>query len=89
MQSDTSPTTPAPAAPVLTIHTRRLSDLWLPALQEEQAAVEYMERSSALAVGKPRYKPLLTALMAVTRVRDETVEHIRHRGGLLLIGGAA
>lgn len=88
MQSDTAPTTPAPAAPVLTIDTLRLRDLWLPALRQEQASVEYMDKACLRAIGKPRIWPMHAARMAITRERDETVQHILHRGGLLLIGGA-
>lgn len=89
MQNEIAPTTtPAPAAPVLTIDTNRLRDVWLPALREEQASVEYMDKECLKARGKPRFLPLHMARMAITITRDKTVEEIVSRGGLLLIGGA-
>ena len=87
MQSTES--APDTTDPSLTINTRRLADLFLPAYREEQAALDYMNKACYQSYGKPRFKPLHIARMALQFRLEKTVRTITERGGLLLIGGAA
>lgn len=74
------------AVPVLTIDSRDLGGMWLPAETRESASLSYMEKLSRAAVGKPRYEPLHQARMAIYFQWRETVNFIHRQGGLLHVG---
>jgi len=78
--------TPAP----LTVDTECLSDLFLPAFHEDAAAVAEMTRLVRRAkVGSTMFRARVRALVHTESALEHTVEMIRKRGGLLLLGGAA
>lgn len=68
----------------LTIDTKRLGDLWLPAYRDERDALAYMDKACTRALGKRSYEPLQRARMALLFQFEKTVETIHERGGLLL-----
>lgn len=73
---------------MLTIDQGSLRDLWLPAERAESEAVEYLWGQYMKAKpGSVADRALNVAVAEVKRVWRETVETIRERGGLLLIGG--
>jgi len=66
-------------------------DAFLMLLDVERAEAEsvaYMRGLARAAFGSPSLEPLMTALVSVEYQWRETVERIRQRGGMLLIGGA-
>ena len=73
---------------MLTIDKWNLRGLWLPAERAESEAVEYLWSQYRKAKhGSVADRALNVAVTAVEREWRKTVETIRERGGLLLIGG--
>lgn len=74
--------------PVLTIDTGRLREIWLPAVKADAATVDFLwgeVKSAHLELGRSTH--LIRAWDAMRQVYRESVEIVRDRGGLLLIGG--
>ena len=77
------------ASVVLTIDKYSLRDLWLPAVRKEAAAVERVHEM-CIEIDIPRnpsFEALNLAYCALLKELVATVEVVRERGGLLLIGG--
>lgn len=73
---------------MLTIDQWNLRDLWLPAERAESEAVDYLwSRYMKAKHGSVEDRALNVALVEVNQKWSKTVEAIRERGGLLLIGG--
>lgn len=73
---------------MLTIDQWNLRDLWLPAERAESEAVEYLWSQYMKAKhGSVADRALNVAVTEVMGTWRKTVEVIRERGGLLLIGG--
>lgn len=78
------------ASAPLTIDTGSLRDLWLPIEKSEAESVQLLHVMAFREVRKPViYSALSRGCVALQKEHRETVEEIRERGGLLLIGGAA
>ncbi len=83
MQSETAPTTtPAPAAPVLTIDTLQWE---LQELREVRAAIDWAEKATDHAGRDLGH--ILTAGVVLRQGEERLVKNIKVQGGLLLIGG--
>lgn len=74
----------------LTIDTRNLGDVWLPAYRAERAAVDEVKKTLDRAKWpSARWTALNRAHNICVRELENTVHCICDRGGLLLIGGSA
>ena len=74
----------------LTVDTESLGDLFLPAFHEDAAAVAEMTRLVRRAkLGSAALRVRIRALVHAESALQHTVEVIRERGGLLLLGGVA
>lgn len=83
MQSDTAPTTTAPAAPVLTIDHLQWN---LGELRETLAAIDWAAKVPDNADRDLGH--IITAGVALRLREERLVKNIKALGGLLLIGGA-
>lgn len=96
IEMQTEATQPAAdTAPVLTIDTKDLRDLFLPSLKRHHISKAYLEdecvklgRQCNFDMEAPAYGAVLTASCCVGNRLSQLVDIIHRRGGLLLIGGA-
>lgn len=76
------------ASVVLTIDTGRLREIWLPAVKADAATVDFLWAEVGACCGDlGRSAHLIRAWDAMRQVYRESVQIVRDRGGLLLIGG--
>ncbi|GKT19543.1 hypothetical protein AVHY2522_22860 [Acidovorax sp. SUPP2522] len=72
---------------MLTIEKNALGELFLPALASKVLALDVLDNCIRREKGEAERSALCYAWAVVKDGRDLTVERIRERGGLLLIGG--
>ena len=73
----------------LTINTRSLGDVFLPAERKKRAAMKFMWETAVKKARTKNHDHYVSAHCALEREWDELVYTITSLGGLLLIGGAA
>ena len=81
----------APVTPflMLTIDTRNLGDVFLPAERRKRASMKFMWDTAVKKARTKNHDHFVSAYCALEREWDELVYTITSLGGLLLIGGAA
>lgn len=89
MKTPAATQTAADTAPVLTIETKKLGELFLPLFRGVERSLYYMDEACLNAFRHPDYEHLNIARHCVSTRVEELAEIITRRGGLLLIGGAA